>query len=125
MPFHSKATLEHWVTEFVDARNAGEEIRVVVQDGSDGDDTGLVVMPMEHLPNSVWIEPCDSGDELSWHVLIEPGAETLNLTSFELNALTHDLQVAAELCAFLHERSLGHYEPQPEPDGTPEAATAD
>ncbi|MDR6692515.1 hypothetical protein J2X55_003460 [Microbacterium sp. 1154] len=79
MPFHSKQTLEHWVAEFVDARGAGEEVRVAVQDGHNGQDTGLVVMP----------------------------------------------QVAAELCAFLQERSLGHYEPEAEPRTKPEATTAE
>ena len=38
MVFHSKATLEHWVAEFIDARSAGEEIRVAVQDGSGGEE---------------------------------------------------------------------------------------
>lgn len=112
MPFHSKKTLEHWVAEFVDSRGAGDLIRVAVQDGSGGDDTGLVIVPLENAPNSVWIEPRDTGDELNWLITIEPADEALELTSFELNALTHELQVAAELCAFLQEKSLGHFEPE-------------
>ncbi len=110
MAFHSKKTLEHWVAEFVDVRSAGDLIRVAVQDGSGGEDTGLVIVPLDNAPNAVWIEPKSSGDELSWTISIEPMQETLELTSFELNALTQELQVAAELCAFLQEKSLGHYE---------------
>ncbi|PTT16402.1 hypothetical protein DBR36_12965 [Microbacterium sp. HMWF026] len=124
MPFHSKQTLEHWVAEFVAARGAGEEVKVVVQDGHDGQDTGLVVMPLEHAPNTVWIEPRESGDELAWHILIEPSNEALDVTSFELNALTHELQIAAELCAFLQEKSLGHFEPDG-PGAHPETTTAE
>lgn len=124
MPFHSKQTLEHWVAEFVDARGAGEEVRVAVQDGHNGQDTGLVVMPLEHAPNTVWIEPRQAGDDLAWRIVIEPSGEALDLSSFELNALTHELQVAAELCAFLQERSLGHFEPEPG-QTRPEAATAE
>ncbi|HCJ48293.1 hypothetical protein NH287_07285 [Microbacterium sp. CnD16-F] len=122
MVFHSKQTLEHWVAEFIDARNAGEDIRVAVQDGSGGEDTGLVLIPLTSAPNSVWIEPRESGDDLSWHVFIEPAGETLDLTSFELNALTHELQIAAELCAYLQERSLGHYEPEPTPKSSSSTA---
>ncbi|KSU56485.1 hypothetical protein SAMN05216418_0399 [Microbacterium enclense] len=125
MPFHSKQTLEHWVAEFVDARGAGEEVRVAVQDGHDGQDTGLIVMPLENAPNTVWIEPRETGDDLTWHILIEPSNETLDLSSFELNALTHELQIAAELCAYMQERSLGHYEPESEPGSKPEAATTE
>jgi len=125
MPFHSKTTLEHWVAEFIAARGAGDEVRVAIQEGHDGQDTGLVVMPLENAPNTVWIEPRESDDDLAWHVLIEPSTEALDLTSFELNALTHELQVAAELCAFLQERSLGHFEPEAEPEIRPESATTE
>ncbi|WHE35726.1 hypothetical protein [Microbacterium sp. BDGP8] len=111
MPFHSKQTLEHWVAEFIDARGAGEEVRVAVQDGSDGADTGLVLVPLTNAPNAVYIEPRPAGDDLDWCVSIEGAPDTLVLTSHELNALTHELQIAAELCAFLQEKSLGHFEP--------------
>lgn len=121
MPFHSKSTLEHWVAEFVDARSGGEEIRVAVQESDDGQDTGLVVVPLENAPNTVWIEPRSNVEDFSWHVLIEPSTQTLDLTSFELNALTHELQIAAELCAFLQERSLGHFDPTGSPESSPEA----
>ncbi|AZS43654.1 hypothetical protein E1I21_10790 [Microbacterium oleivorans] len=125
MVFHSKATLEHWVAEFIDARSAGEEIRVAVQDGSGGEDTGLVLIPLESAPNEVWIEPRDEGDDLSWHVFIQPAEQTLELTSFELNALTHELQIAAELCAFLQEKSLGHSEPEPAAESESESSSAE
>ncbi|MEW1835664.1 hypothetical protein [Microbacterium sp. NPDC079995] len=121
MVFHSKETLEHWVAEFIDARSGGEEIRVAVQDGSGGEDTGLVLIPLMAAPNSVWIEPRAVGEELSWHVFIEPAEQTLELTSFELNGLTHELQIAAELCAYLQERSLGHYEPEATPESSASA----
>ncbi|MBM3714755.1 MAG: hypothetical protein FJW64_03305 [Actinobacteria bacterium] len=124
MPFHSKRTLEHWIAEFIDARSGGEDIRVAVQDGEDGQDTGLVVVPLENAPNTVWIEPRATGDDLTWHVLIEPSTETLELTSFELNGLTHELQIAAEVCAFLQEKSLGHFEPAASPESSPEASPA-
>lgn len=124
MVFHSKQTLEHWVAEFIDARSGGEEIRVAIQDGSGGEDTGLVLVPLEVAPNSVWIEPRNNGEELSWHIFIEPADETLELTSFELNGLTHELQIAAELCAYLQERSLGHYEPDATPESSPESSAS-
>ncbi|MGZ7254177.1 hypothetical protein ACXWO5_11200, partial [Streptococcus pyogenes] len=57
MPFRSRETLEQWVAEFHDARGAGERIKVIVQDGSDGNDTGLVVVPLTHASASVFMEP--------------------------------------------------------------------
>lgn len=125
MPFHSKNTLEHWVAEFIAARGAGEDVRVAIQEGHGGQDTGLVVMPLENAPNTVWIEPRENDEDLAWHVLIEPSTEALDLTSFERNALTHELQVAAELCAFLQEKSLGHFEPDMEPKAEPETAATE
>ncbi|MDD7929308.1 hypothetical protein [Microbacterium thalli] len=124
VPFHSKKTLEHWVAEFVASRGAGDDIRVAVQDGSGGSDTGLVLVPLVHAPNAVYIEPSGEGDDLSWSVSIEPHDETLVLSSFDLNALTHELLIAAELCAYLQEKSLGHYEPDGAPDPTGRSASA-
>lgn len=55
MPFRSKETLERWVDEFHAARKAGDLIKVVVQDGSDGGDTGLVVVPLADNTVSVFM----------------------------------------------------------------------
>jgi hypothetical protein len=62
LPFHSKTTLENWVAEFIDARGAGGEVRVAIQEDHGGQDTGLVVMPLQHAPNTIWIEPRENGE---------------------------------------------------------------
>ncbi|KEP75999.1 hypothetical protein HR12_15380 [Microbacterium sp. SUBG005] len=122
MPTHSKKVLEHWVAEFVDARGGAEAAHVVVQEAEDDRDTGLVIVPLENVANSVWLEPRAVGDELTWHVVIEQFNGVWDLTSFELNALTHELQIAAELCAFLQERSLGYFDSEAEPTAESESA---
>lgn len=125
MPFHNKKTLEHWVADFVEARGGAETVRVVVHDAENNQDLGLVVVPLENAPNTVWIEPRPVGDELNWHVVIEQADGVLDLTSFELNALTHELQIAAELCAFLQEQSLGYFDSEAEPTTGAESSTAE
>lgn len=109
MPFRSKETLERWVEEFHDARNAGDLIKVVVQDGSDGGDTGLVVVPLAGSTVSVFMEPLEVGDA-QWRITLEPQPETTILSSHQLQAMAHELAVAAELCAYLEARSVGHDE---------------
>lgn len=125
MPSHKKKTLEHWVDEFVKARGGAEMVRVVVQESENDQDTGLVIVPLENAPNTVWIEPRPAGDDLTWHIVIEQSDGVLDLTSFELNALTHELQIAAELCAFLQEKSLGYFDSAAEPTAESEAAPAE
>lgn len=112
------------MAEFVEARGGAETVRVVLQEAHDGQDTGLVIVPLAHAPNTVWIEPRPTGDDLKWHVVIEQSDGVLDVTSFELNALTHELQIAAELCAFLEEKSLGYFDSKAEPTDS-EATTTE
>jgi len=109
VPFRSKATLETWLEEFHRSREAGDLIRVAVQDGSEGADTGLVIVPLHNADISLYMEPIEIGDE-RWRVTLEPQTETTVLTSFELQHLASELSVAAELCAFLEAKSVGHVE---------------
>ncbi len=109
MPFRSKETLEQWVGEFHDAREAGDLVRVLVQDGSDGSDTGLVVVPLRNATLSVFMEPVEIGDA-QWRITLEPQPDFTILSSHQLHSLAAELAVAAELCAFLEARSIGHEE---------------
>ncbi|GAB2706113.1 hypothetical protein BKA24_000565 [Microbacterium marinum] len=109
MPFRSKETLEQWVSDFHDARGAGDLIKVVIQDGSDGGDTGLVVVPLLNATVSVFMEPLEVGDA-RWRITIEPQPDTTILNSHQLQGMAAELSVAAELCAYLEARSVGHEE---------------
>ena len=110
MPFRSKETLERWLEEFHDAREAGDLIKVVVQDGSDGADTGLVIVPLTHATVSVYLEPIEIGHS-RWRITLEPQPDFTILSSHQLHGLSVELSVAAELCAFLEAKSVGHEEP--------------
>ncbi|KAA9085456.1 hypothetical protein [Microbacterium radiodurans] len=114
MPFHSKHTLESWVGEFHASRVAGDLVKVIIQDGSEGADTGLVLVPLRNATTTVYMEPA-AGSDLSWRVTIEPQPDATVLSSHELSSLASELQVAAELCAYLEKRSLGHFEPESRP----------
>lgn len=80
-----------------------------MQDGSEGGDTGLVLVPLHNTDISVYMEPIEVGDS-RWRVTLEPLTETTVLTSFELQRLAAELSVAAELCAFLEAKSVSHDE---------------
>lgn len=109
MNFRSKETLELWLEEFRSAREAGDLIRVIIQDGSDGSDTGLVIVPVKNSSVSIFMQPTAIGDT-RWQVTVEPTDETLTLNSHQLHSLASELSVAAELCAYLEARSVGHEE---------------
>lgn len=109
MNFRSKATLEKWVEDFRAAREAGDLVRVIIQDGSDGSDTGLVIVPVKNSSVSIFMQPIRIGDE-RWSVTLEPNDENTVLDSHQLHALASELAVAAELCSYLEARSKGHDE---------------
>ncbi|TGO04920.1 hypothetical protein [Serinibacter arcticus] len=109
MPFRSKETLERWLEEFTSQRGAGDLIKVVVQDGPEGSDTGLVIVPLRDSTASIFMEPLGLGEQ-KWRITIEPQADLTVLTSHEVNAFAMELLVAAELCSYLEARSVGHVE---------------
>jgi hypothetical protein len=109
MPFRSKHTLEAWLEEFRTTREGGALIRVLLQDGIDGADTGLVVVPLRNDSLEIYMQPVGP-DDPRWAVSLEPRDLAAQLSASELHALAAELLVAAALCQFLEEKSVGHEE---------------
>lgn len=109
MQFRTKETLHRWVEEFIATRGAGEKINVVVHDADEGHDTGLVVVPLSDASTSIYMQPAEPGHH-QWRITLEPRHDTAVLDHHRLNALAVELLVAAELCAYLEAKSVGHTE---------------
>ncbi|MFI8634158.1 hypothetical protein ACIGEP_16365 [Microbacterium sp. NPDC077663] len=121
MPFRSKQTLENWLTDFRNANVAGDHIRVILQDGSDGADTGLVIMQLGSAAASLYMQPVEIG-EAKRRVTIVPALNDTDLSSEQLHTLSAELSVAARLCTYLEARSIGREE-DAEETSDPEAAS--
>ncbi|MCS5715626.1 hypothetical protein NVV95_13825 [Herbiconiux sp. CPCC 205716] len=104
MPYRSKETLEHWLEEFRTTREGGALINVLVQDGGDGADTGLVVVPLRNEGTEIYMQPVAVGDA-NWTVTLGPRTSPRELSSLELQGLVAELAVAASLCQFLQDKS--------------------
>jgi hypothetical protein len=109
MPFRSRQTLESWVQEFRDTREGGALITVLVQDGLDGADTGLVTVPLRDDGTEIFMQPV-TVDDPRWSVTFGMRDSETTLTALELHGLAAELLVAASLCQFLQEKSVGHEE---------------
>lgn len=105
MSFHSKSTLEEWVEEF---RGLGfrteSTIRVMAQDGDDGDDTGLVGFRMPGSPTEIYIQPVDQ-ESAAWAVTFEPREDTVTLPAGMVQMLSDEMTVLSALCLFLQDKS--------------------
>lgn len=109
MPFRSKSTLESWLEEFRSVRNDGDLIRVIIQDGADGADTGLVIVPLANVSTAIVMEPVSAGDS-HWIIRFEARSDAFDLTAQNLHGLSAELAVAAALCDFFERKSIGHLE---------------
>ncbi|WP_345800299.1 hypothetical protein AAIB33_12575 [Microbacterium sp. AZCO] len=113
MAFHSISTLESWVAEF---ERLGYPlhgaIRVIVQDGEAGADTGLVAMRMFDSPTEIYIEP-PTESRPEWTVMFEPRTEPVRLGASAVKALASELATLSALCAFLQQKSeaISRYTP--------------
>lgn len=105
-PARSKELLEVWVQEFL-TRHATDlmSIKVVIQDGSDGLDTGLVVVHLRGGAADVYMQPT-APDSLEWETTLTARAEDMTLSPYELSAVATEISVASSLCAFLQFKSL-------------------
>jgi len=102
MPFRSRDALAAWLAEFGEV--GAVSVRVIEQDGSDGDNTGLVAARLSSGLD-VYIQP-DARDSRRWVLTIEPREEATELSAAEVTRLASEFATVATLCAFLEEKSL-------------------
>lgn len=106
MPYRTHDVLESWLNEF---RTTGHDIRghVALQDGSDGRDTGLVIVRLENATTKMFMQPIAPGDA-RWEITLEARHDDLVITAEQMLQLSDELQRAAALCRFLEEKSAQH-----------------
>ena len=110
MPFRSKETLERWVAEFgTFGHDVEGAVEVLLQDGRDGSDTGLVVVRLVHAPTDVYMQPVGPGNP-RWEINFSARGRDFTLQAQELLGLAHELTVASALCTFLERKSYDHIE---------------
>ncbi|QJU53448.1 hypothetical protein SCB71_09310 [Herbiconiux sp. KACC 21604] len=108
MPFRSRATLELWLREFEgQGHDITGAIEVIVQNGFDEGDTGLVVVRLRYVPIDVYMAPLAPGDP-RWATTFTRRDSEVSLTAVELRGLADELALAAEVCEFLEAASAEH-----------------
>lgn len=105
MPFRNLATLESWIAEFRDLgyETAGS-VKVIVQDGDDGADTGLVGVRLAYASTAVYLQPATDARG-RWEATMEPRDEAVVLDAAGLLRLSSELAVLSALCTFLQTKS--------------------
>jgi len=107
MPYRSFTTLQAWVAEFTAARGCGDLFKVIPQDGSDGADTGLIVIPIHGETTTAYLEPSTDGAS-RWCIQFEPRSRPAVMSGAEVRAMASQLQLAAELCDYIEQKSVEH-----------------
>ncbi|MDN3495327.1 hypothetical protein QL996_05260 [Planococcus sp. APC 4015] len=105
MPYRNLATLESWLTEF---RDLGYEVagslKVIVQDGDAGADTGLVGVHLAYASTAVYVQPVPGGIG-RWEATMEPRDDAVVLDAAGLLRLSGELAMLSTLCTFLQTKS--------------------
>ena len=107
MPFRSQDTLQGWLDEF---RALGYPIagslKVLPQDGDEGENTGLVAVHLRNATTVTYIQPESTGSH-RWVVTLEPRDTAVILDAPALLGLSSELAIASTLCSFLQGKSQG------------------
>ncbi len=106
VPVRTKALLEEWVAEFLaQGLIDSSQIVVAVQDGSEGRDTGLVMVHLQNAPADIYMQPVGM-DEARWEATVTARSDDLTLSPYQLTGLGAEVAVAASLCSYLQFKSL-------------------
>lgn len=106
VPVRTKTLLEQWVAEFVEqGQPHGVEIKVAIQDGSEGLDTGLVIVHLQNAPADIYLQPRGI-DDPEWEATLSARSEDLTLTPYAIAGLASEVAFAGTLCSFLQFKSL-------------------
>lgn len=106
VPFRTIATLQSWVDEFAQGSpSALAAIRVIPQDGTDGEDAGLVAVRLLDSPTEIYIEPPSRATGPEWAVTFEPREQPVTLGARAVASMAEEVAVLAALCTFLQEKS--------------------
>lgn len=80
-------------------------MHVAEQEATDGRDTGLVVVGLEHINGSIRLKPTGY-DEPLWQVGLSPCDGDATMPQYFLASLAAELVVAGNLCTFLQWKSF-------------------
>ncbi|MBF4459237.1 MULTISPECIES: hypothetical protein [unclassified Pseudoclavibacter] len=106
MPYRSKEVLESWAREFEGLGYVEPGVvNVILQDGDEGHDTGLVRVQLTHVPSDVYVQP-GTLESPHWSVTMEPREHTLHLSAADVQTLSQELAVVSALCTFLQAKSI-------------------
>lgn len=106
MPYRSKEMLESWAREFESLGYVEPGVvHVIVQDGDEGQDTGLVRVQLTHAPTELYLQP-GTHESPDWSVTMEPREHVLHLPAARVHALSQELAVVSALCTFLQAKSI-------------------
>lgn len=107
--YHTLPTLQGWIDEFIDLHAPFvSEVVVLIQDGDDGADTGLVEIRMVNATTVTTIEPEFVGSN-RWVTLFDAREDPMRLDAKTVMWLSRELATVSELCSFL-ERKASAYE---------------
>ena len=107
MPYRTLEMLQAWVDEFCAQTGRAELFKVIPQEGMDGADTGLIVVPIHGETTTAYLEPSSEGAS-RWRIQFEPRTRQAMMCAEEVRDVAVQLHLAAELCDFIEQKSDAH-----------------
>ena len=106
MPYRNKATVESWVTDYLDtAPSEAIVVTVLEKDFTPGPESGMVVVSLRNASTVTYIQAVVDDRGPHWVVTFEPRSEAFDLDAAGVARLSADLAAVAGMCGYLQERT--------------------
>lgn len=110
MPFRTMETLEAWLAEFgALGYPISDRLRVMPQEGPDGQDTGLIGLDLANAGTVTYLQPEPIGST-HWAITFEARELEVKLDAGRALELSTELAMVSALCAFLQSKSTAFLE---------------
>lgn len=110
MPFRTMETLEAWLAEFgALGYPISDRLRVMPQEGPDGQDTGLIGLDLANAGTVTYLQPEPIGST-HWAITFEAREYEIKLDAGRALELSTELAMVSALCAFLQSKSAAFLE---------------
>lgn len=105
MPYRDQATVQSWITQYLELHDRPLAIQVLDKNFESGPDSGLVIVSLQSAATIIYAHPIIEQGAPRWVVTFDPRSDSLDLDAAALTMMSQEIAALAGLCEFLQKKT--------------------